>query len=84
MDSVKSWVSEHKLTSIGTVWASAILGSLAYNRAAGTAMKPGLRIIHARLHAQALTLAVLSGAAVVHYWEPKPGVPPAENAHFTG
>ncbi|KAK4766271.1 hypothetical protein SAY87_007913 [Trapa incisa] len=32
-------------------------------------LKPSLRLIHARMHAQALTLAVLSSAAAYHYYE---------------
>nr|DAD26400.1 TPA_asm: hypothetical protein HUJ06_027868 [Nelumbo nucifera] len=68
MDSLKSWVSEHKLTSISALWASAIGASLAYTRSR-TPLKTSLRLIHARMHAQALTLAVLSTAAVVHYYE---------------
>ncbi|KAJ8647728.1 hypothetical protein MRB53_000751 [Persea americana] len=68
MESLQSWISEHKLTSIGAIWASAIGASLAYTRARSP-LKPSLRIIHARMHAQALTLAVLSGAALVHYYD---------------
>ncbi|KAH7666722.1 Hypoxia induced protein domain-containing protein [Dioscorea alata] len=34
-------------------------------------MKPCVKIIHARLHAQALTLAALAGAAVVEYYDHK-------------
>ncbi|KAK3003177.1 hypothetical protein RJ639_018075 [Escallonia herrerae] len=85
MEALQSWVSEHKLTSIGssllstlddkietgitgTVWASTVGASLAYSRARSP-IKPSLRLIHARMHAQALTLAVLSGAAVYHYYE---------------
>ncbi|KAJ7959570.1 Hypoxia-responsive family protein [Quillaja saponaria] len=68
MEAIQSWVSEHKLASIGTLWASAIGASLAYSRTASP-MKPSLRLIHARMHAQALTLAVLSGAAVYHCYE---------------
>ncbi|OVA17243.1 Hypoxia induced protein [Macleaya cordata] len=70
MDSIQSWISEHKLTSIGALWASAIGASLAYTRAK-TPYKTSLRLIHARMHAQALTLAVLSGAAMVHYYDQK-------------
>ncbi|CAA2945329.1 induced by hypoxia [Olea europaea subsp. europaea] len=66
MEGVQSWISKHKLTSI--VWASAIGASLAYSRSK-TPFKPSLRLIHARMHAQALTLAVLSGAAVYQYYE---------------
>ncbi|KAK9283564.1 hypothetical protein L1049_011812 [Liquidambar formosana] len=78
MEAFQSWVSEHKLTSIGTLWASGIAASLAYSRAR-TPLKPSLRLIHARMHAQALTLAVLSGAAVYHYYE-KHGEEHGENA----
>ncbi|KAL6509374.1 hypothetical protein OROGR_022684 [Orobanche gracilis] len=70
MESVRSWISEHKLASIGTLWATAIGASMAYNsRASTTPIKPSIRLIHARMHAQALTLAVLSGAAAYHYYE---------------
>ncbi|XP_022764399.1 uncharacterized protein LOC111309666 [Durio zibethinus] len=69
MEAIQSWISEHKLTSIGATWASAIGASLAYNTRARTPLKPSLRLIHARMHAQALTLAVLSGAAAYHYYE---------------
>ncbi|GAB4827674.1 hypothetical protein Ancab_034559 [Ancistrocladus abbreviatus] len=71
MEALRSWVSEHKLTSIGALWAAGIGGSLAYNSRSRTAnkLKPSLRLIHARMHAQALTLAVLSGAAIYHYYE---------------
>ncbi|KAJ9683973.1 hypothetical protein PVL29_016461 [Vitis rotundifolia] len=73
MEALQSWVSEHKLTSIGTVWASAVGASLAYNSRAKSPLKPSLRLIHARMHAQALTLAVLSGAAAYHYYEKRAG-----------
>ncbi|KAK7305947.1 hypothetical protein VNO77_43860 [Canavalia gladiata] len=77
MEAVQSWVSEHKLTSIGALWASGIGASLVAYSHKKSAMKPSLRLIHARMHAQALTLAVLSGAAAYHYYEnravqPKP------------
>ncbi|WOH11309.1 hypothetical protein DCAR_0830790 [Daucus carota subsp. sativus] len=69
MDSVKSWVSDHKLTSIGSLWAAGIGASLLHNSHSKAPLKPSLRLIHARMHAQALTLAVLSGAAAYHYYE---------------
>ncbi|KAL9226788.1 hypothetical protein vseg_002559 [Gypsophila vaccaria] len=69
MDALQSWVSEHKLTSIGAIWATAVGASVAYNSRPKSALKPSLRLIHARMHAQALTLAVLSGAAAYHYYE---------------
>ncbi|ESR49100.1 hypothetical protein WN944_018116 [Citrus x changshan-huyou] len=68
MEAIQSWVSDHKLTSIGAVWASAIGASLAYTKTR-TPLKPSLRLIHARMHAQAITLVVLSGAAAYHYYE---------------
>ncbi|BAT86486.1 uncharacterized protein LOC124823312 [Vigna umbellata] len=77
MEAVQSWVSEHKLTTIGALWASGIGASLVTYSCKKTPLKPSLRLIHARMHAQALTLAVLSGAAAYHYYEkgslqPKP------------
>ncbi|KAF5206625.1 hypothetical protein FRX31_003793 [Thalictrum thalictroides] len=69
MESLQTWISNHKLTSIAAVWASAIGASLAYTQARAVPYKTSLRLIHARMHAQALTLAVLSGAAIMHYCE---------------
>ncbi|KAK4277755.1 hypothetical protein QN277_015704 [Acacia crassicarpa] len=71
MSSLHSWVSEHKLASIGAVWATGIGASFLANsrKTSAPAMKPSLRLIHARMHAQALTLAILSGAAAYHYHE---------------
>ncbi|KAL9163691.1 hypothetical protein ABFS82_06G057400 [Erythranthe guttata] len=66
MEAVQSWISQHKLTTI--VWGGAIGASLTYTHAR-TPLKPSLRLIHARMHAQALTLAVLSGAAVYNYYQ---------------
>ncbi|URE07587.1 BTB POZ domain containing protein [Musa troglodytarum] len=69
MNSLKSWVAEHKLTSIGAVWASALGSSLALALKRSPTTKTSLRLIHARMHAQALTLAVLSSAALLHYYD---------------
>ncbi|CAL9008299.1 unnamed protein product [Prunus brigantina] len=68
MEAIQSWVAENKLKAIGAIWVSGIGASLAYSRAR-TPLKPSLRLIHARMHAQALTLVVLSGAAAYHYYE---------------
>ncbi|KAJ8763985.1 hypothetical protein K2173_004850 [Erythroxylum novogranatense] len=68
MEAIQSWVSQHKLTSIGALWATAVGGSMAYS-SARTPLKPSLRLIHARMHAQAITLAVLSGAAFYHHYQ---------------
>ncbi|KAF3327403.1 Hypoxia induced protein conserved region [Carex littledalei] len=67
MASLQGWIAEHKISSIGAFWASTIGASLAYS-AKRTPFKPSLRLIHARMHAQALTLAVLSGAAIFHHY----------------
>ncbi|CAL0307564.1 unnamed protein product [Lupinus luteus] len=69
MKAIQSWVSEHKLASIGGLWASGIGASLMANSRTRSPMKPSLRLIHARMHAQALTLAVLCGAATYRYYE---------------
>ncbi|MQL92129.1 hypothetical protein Taro_024756 [Colocasia esculenta] len=63
---------------VGTLWASAVGASLAYARKNAPLLKPSVRLIHARMHAQALTLAVLSGAAAMHYYDAHRSVPDAE------
>ncbi|KAK9139336.1 hypothetical protein Scep_009017 [Stephania cephalantha] len=73
VESVREWVSEHKLRTVGCLWLSGIAGSIAYNWSQPN-MKTSVRLIHARLHAQALTLAALAGAAVVEYYESRSGV----------
>ncbi|XP_010464082.1 PREDICTED: uncharacterized protein LOC104744691 [Camelina sativa] len=70
VEEIKKWVSDHKLRTVGCLWLSGISGSIAYNWSQ-PAMKTSVKIIHARLHAQALTLAALAGAAVVEYYDHK-------------
>ncbi|OAY44032.1 uncharacterized protein LOC110619986 [Manihot esculenta] len=72
IESVREWIVEHKLRTVGCLWLSGIVGSIAYNWSQPN-MKTSVRIIHARLHAQALTLAALAGAAVVEYYDHKSG-----------
>ncbi|WCJ43097.1 Hypoxia-responsive family protein [Euphorbia peplus] len=72
VQSVREWIVEHKLRTVGCLWLSGIAGSIGYNWSQPN-MKTSVRIIHARLHAQALTLAALAGAAVVEYYEHKSG-----------
>ncbi|OIW07108.1 hypothetical protein TanjilG_02742 [Lupinus angustifolius] len=67
-ESLRKWVVEHKLRTVGSLWLSGITGSIAYNWSRPN-MKTSVKIIHARLHAQALTLAALAGAAVVEYYD---------------
>ncbi|CAL9219723.1 unnamed protein product [Arabidopsis halleri] len=69
-EEIRRWVSDHKLRTVGCLWLSGITGSIAYNWSQ-PAMKTSVKIIHARLHAQALTLAALAGAAVVEYYDHK-------------
>lgn len=65
---MREWVSHHKLQTVGALWASGIVGSLAYNfRKPGERMS--VKLIHARLHAQAFTLAALLAAAGFEYYE---------------
>ncbi|MCD7455824.1 hypothetical protein HAX54_029747 [Datura stramonium] len=66
----REWISENKLRAVGCLWLSGITGSVAYNWSKPN-MKTSVRLIHARLHAQALTLAALAGAAVVEYYDHK-------------
>ncbi|XP_010428789.1 PREDICTED: uncharacterized protein LOC104713353 isoform X2 [Camelina sativa] len=70
LEEIRKWVSDHKLRTVGCLWLSGITGSIAYNWSQ-PAMKTSVKIIHARLHAQALTLAALAGAAVVEYYDHK-------------
>ncbi|XP_057493663.1 uncharacterized protein LOC130779126 [Actinidia eriantha] len=72
IESVREWVVEHKLRTVGCLWLSGITGSIAYNWSQPS-MKTSVKLIHARLHAQALTLAALAGAAVVEYYDHKSG-----------
>ncbi|OAE34032.1 hypothetical protein AXG93_4142s1170 [Marchantia polymorpha subsp. ruderalis] len=82
---MRHWFVEHKLRAVGFVdklingsgdagslWATSVAGSLAYNFS-NPNMKTSVKVIHARLHAQALTLAALAGAAVVEYYDHKSG-----------
>ncbi|KAK9291862.1 hypothetical protein L1049_019812 [Liquidambar formosana] len=64
------WVFVCLILKKGSLWLSGIAGSIAYNWSRPS-MKTSVKIIHARLHAQALTLAALAGAAVVEYYDHK-------------
>ncbi|KAJ4764526.1 hypothetical protein LUZ62_074901 [Rhynchospora pubera] len=68
LESMRKWVVEHKLRAVGSLWLTGIGTSIAYNWTRAS-MKPSVKIIHARLHAQALTLAALAGAAAVEYYD---------------
>ncbi|KAM0922201.1 hypothetical protein ACQ4PT_006305 [Festuca glaucescens] len=68
----RKWIVEHKLRAVGTLWLSGIVGSIAYNWSR-PGMKTSVKLIHARLHAQALTLAALGGSALVEYYDHQSG-----------
>ncbi|XP_061363327.1 uncharacterized protein LOC133306933 [Gastrolobium bilobum] len=70
IESLRKWVVEHKLRAVGCLWLSGITGSIAYNWSRPN-MKTSVKLIHARLHAQALTLGALAGAAAVEYFDRK-------------
>ncbi|KAI0504273.1 hypothetical protein KFK09_015225 [Dendrobium nobile] len=68
MASIRKWIADHKLRTVGCLWLTGIGSSIAYNWSRPS-MKTSVKIIHARLHAQALTLAALAGAAAVEYYD---------------
>ncbi|KAJ4760627.1 Hypoxia-responsive family protein [Rhynchospora pubera] len=55
MAPLQAWVTEHKLTSIGALWATAVGASFAYN-GARTPLKPSLRLIHARMQCTSIDI----------------------------
>ncbi|XP_030505666.2 uncharacterized protein LOC115720642 [Cannabis sativa] len=79
-ESAREWVVDHKLRTVGSLWLSGIAGSIAYNWS--RPKKTSVKIIHARLHAQALTLAALAGAAVVEYYDHRTGKKADQYAKF--
>ncbi|KAL4352047.1 hypothetical protein GQ457_06G021100 [Hibiscus cannabinus] len=81
IESVREWVVDHKLRTVGCLWLSGIAGSIAYNWSQ-PGMKTSVKIIHARLHAQALTLAALAGAAAVEYYDHRNRTKPDPYAKF--
>uniref|UniRef100_A0A2P2P696 Uncharacterized protein MANES_08G116900 n=1 Tax=Rhizophora mucronata TaxID=61149 RepID=A0A2P2P696_RHIMU len=81
LESARGWVVEHKLRTVGCLWLSGIAGSIAYNWSKPN-MKTSVRLIHARLHAQALTLGALAGAALVEYYDHKSGAKAERYADF--
>ncbi|KAL3690290.1 hypothetical protein R1sor_016599 [Riccia sorocarpa] len=69
---MRHWFAEHKLRAVGSLWATSVIGSFAYNFS-NPNMKTSVKVIHARLHAQALTLVALVGAGLVEYYDHKSG-----------
>ncbi|CAL5415511.1 unnamed protein product [Camellia sinensis] len=89
LDSIREWIVDHKLRAVGCLWLSGITGSIAYNWSQPN-MKTSVRLIHASncwvyprgLHAQALTLAALAGAAVIEYYDHRTGAKQERVAKF--
>ncbi|GMG99746.1 hypothetical protein Nepgr_001586 [Nepenthes gracilis] len=48
VESVREWIVEHKLRTVGCLWLSGIAGSIAHNWTQPT-MKTSVKLIHARL-----------------------------------
>ncbi|KAK8954110.1 hypothetical protein KSP39_PZI002706 [Platanthera zijinensis] len=86
ISSMRKWIVDHKLRAVGNLkgclWLSGIGSSIAYNWSQPN-MKTSVKIIHARLHAQALTLAALAGAAAVEYYDRRSNPEPKVD-RFTG
>lgn len=68
----RHWLVENKLKAVGCLWAGSVAASLAYNFS-NPNMKTSVKVIHARLHAQALTLVALAGSAAVEYFDHQSG-----------
>ncbi|VAH51469.1 unnamed protein product [Triticum turgidum subsp. durum] len=68
IESMRKWVVDHKLRAVGCLWLSGISSSIAYNWSRPN-MKTSVKLIHSRLHAQALTIAALGSCALVEYYE---------------
>eukprot|EP00959_Pyramimonas_sp_CCMP1952_P250872 5243628-Pyramimonas_sp.AAC.1 len=74
MEGLKTYIKEHKLMTIGGLWACGIGASMAlqWRGASSTSVK----VIHSRLYAQAMTLSALVASAGVEFYDrtyfPKP------------
>eukprot|EP00891_Asterochloris_glomerata_P000712 jgi/Astpho2/712/gw1.00015.32.1_t len=67
MAEARKWIRDHKLKSIGGLWATGLLGSLAYQYT--RPIPTQLKIIHSRVYAQAVTLGALGLIAVVDLYD---------------
>ncbi|KAH7306739.1 hypothetical protein KP509_22G027500 [Ceratopteris richardii] len=67
VDEIRAWVSQNKITSVGMLWLSGMATSIAFSWPRPH-MKSSVKIMHARIHPQALTLgALLAAAGLVNY-----------------
>lgn len=67
-DTVVDTVKAYKLRSVGCVWAFGIGASMLYNWT--RPLPASVKVIHARLYAQALTLSALVASAGVEMFFP--------------
>ncbi|KAM0828829.1 hypothetical protein ACQ4PT_067285 [Festuca glaucescens] len=67
-----SFRKKRECSRAGCLWLSGISSSIAYNWSRPH-MKTSVKLIHARMHAQALTLAALVGSGLVEYYDKEYG-----------
>merc|ERR1711924_470176 len=73
MGALAEWWREHKLTAIGSVWATGVAGSLAYNWS--RPLPTQLKVIHSRVYAQAITWGPVRGVRCGGPLRARPGAP---------
>mmetsp|Transcript_34809 Transcript_34809/g.89072 ORF Transcript_34809/g.89072 Transcript_34809/m.89072 type:complete len:92 (-) Transcript_34809:107-382(-) len=62
-DDAVEWIRENKLRTVGSIWATGVTGSLAYQWTKNIPVS--MKLIHSRVYAQAITLGALGLAAAV-------------------
>ncbi|KAJ4805276.1 Hypoxia-responsive family protein-like [Rhynchospora pubera] len=67
IESIRKWVVEHKLRTVGCLWLSGISGSIAYNWSQPN-MKTSVKIIHARFVFLFLLFTIVKGNSVIQCW----------------
>lgn len=63
----RHWIAEHKLKAIGSLWATGVVGSLAFQWT--RPIPTSLKIIHSRVYAQAITLGAIGVAGVASFYD---------------
>eukprot|EP00898_Chlorokybus_atmophyticus_P007471 jgi/Chlat1/7725/Chrsp66S07195 len=64
LDRLTQWVVQNKLRTVGLIWATGVAGTLAYEFRQKH-IPNSVKVIHARVYAQAITLGALAAAAAV-------------------
>ncbi|KAJ7563377.1 hypothetical protein O6H91_03G107700 [Diphasiastrum complanatum] len=72
MDTLRDKLKKNRLGAVAALWATAVATSFALNFSKPN-VKTSVKLIHARLHAQAITLAALAAIALVEVYEHKTG-----------